>query len=184
MKRIYAGLLFAFMCGCASQPVQTNYDPLTQARIRVYKGPLVHISQTMTHGRLYFDASAPSLPNRTIGMPIPKNAYTDMLARFAGHFGYVPYREYAVPANKQLTIVSELDAGNATVIGGAVFQGTPNVLCRQTAIQFTPQAGKDYDFTVVPVPFHAPECKLHLRGFVSEGGELTAVPIPYTIVTP
>ncbi len=184
MKRAHAVLLSVFMCGCSSQPVHSPYDPLTQARIRIYKGPTVYISQSETGGKSYFEASTPSLPNHTIGMPIPKNAYQDILSNFAGNFGYVPYREYSVPANKELTIVSKSVGSNNAMIGNVVIQGTPLLLCRQTEIKFTPYAGKDYDFTVMPIPFQRPECKLHLREFVTEGGELTAVPIPYTTIVP
>lgn len=182
MKRVYAGLLLILIYGCSNQPVLTNYDPLTQARIRVYKGPNVYISQPVTSGRRYFDAASPSLPNHTIGMPIPKNAYQDTLSSFAGNFKYIPYREYSVPANKELTVVSFELGSNASTIGNAVIQGPALTICNQTEIRFTPQPGKDYDFTVIPIPFQGPECKLSLREFVTENGELTAVSIPYTII--
>lgn len=184
MKRIYVVFLIVLIYGCSSQPTHSPYDPLTQARIRVYKGPLVHISGVETDSKYYYSASAPALPNRTIGMPIPKNADHDLLSSFAGNFGYFPYREYVVPANKPLTIVSKSVGSNTSTIGNVVIQGTPLLLCRQTEIRFIPQAGKDYDFTVIPIPFKGPECNLRLREFVTEGGELTAVPVPYTIITP
>lgn len=183
MKRIYIILSFALIYGCSSQPVQLTYDPLTQARIRVYKGPLVHISGVGTDSKNYYSASAPELPNRTIGMPIPQNADHDLLSSFAGNFGYSPYREYAIPANQEVTIISKSIGSNSSTIGNVYIQGSPLLLCRQTEIRFIPQAGKDYDFTVVPIPFKGPECKLRLREFVTEGGELTAIPIPYAIIT-
>ena len=181
MKHVHFVSLLVLLCGCSSQPTHSPYDPLTQARIRIYKGPLVHISGVETDSKYYYSASAPSLPNRTIGMPVPKNADHDLLSSLAGNFGYVPYREYFVPANKELAIVSKSVGSNTSSIGNVVIQGEPLLLCRQTEIRFIPQAGKDYDFTVVPIPFKGPECNLRLREFVNEGGELTAVSIPYQL---
>jgi hypothetical protein len=110
MKRIYAGLLFALMCGCASQPVQTNYDPLTQARIRAYKGGTTYFypnaacaSRNRKDG---YAATDFTVPNHIVGMPIPKNAPYDKstFESISETLGYVPFNEYIVAANKALTI--------------------------------------------------------------------------------
>lgn len=179
MKLIPTVLLLVLVCGCSSQPAHSSYDPLTQARIRIYnKNLLVHVSGIdMTDGKFYYSASAPAIPNHIIGMPIPKNVDRDSLASFAGNFGYVPYREYAVRANHPLTIASvNLNLSSRTSVAP--------VLCSPSTIQFVPQAGKDYDFDLISIPFQVPKCNLRLREFVTEGGELTAVPIPYTIKDP
>ena len=175
-------LILASLFGCSSQPIHSSYDPLTQARIRIYKGPLVYIPGVEMNRKYPYFVSAPSLPNRTIGMPVPKNADHDFLSSLAGNFGYVPYREYTIPANKELTIVSKSVGTNTSTIGNVVIQGEPILICRQTEIRFIPQAGKDYDFAVISIPFKVPECNLRLREFVKEGGELTAVSIPYSLI--
>ena len=184
MKRIYAYLLFVLMCGCASQPVQTSYDQLTQARIRVYKGSLTFLVQDETgtpklniQATQRVQATQKTVPNHTLCMPLPKNIpHQSFLDRLAHQFGFVPYNEYTVYANESLKIVSSVVTPNDQVVDGFVFHGEPHVWCGVT-VEFMPQAGKDYDV------YFEPYCQFHLREFVTENGELAAVPISYAITS-
>lgn len=186
MKRIYAGLLLVFMYGCASQLVQTNYDPLTQARIRAYKGGTTYFypnaacaSRNRKDG---YAATDFTVPNHIIGMPVPKNApYVEStFDSISKIFGYIPFNEYVIPANKALTIQTYLILPNSSQIsgfsGGSVItvQNPEYFTCEPFFGTFTPQAGKDYEVYLV-----RPSCEFRMREIVSESGEATAVSISY-----
>ncbi len=187
MKHIFAGLLFILMCGCASQPVQTNYDPLTQARIRAYKGGTTYFypnaacaSRNRKDG---FGATDFTIPNHIVGMPIPKNAPYSKTTfdSISEMLGYVPFNEYIVAANKAITIQAYLILPNSSQISG--FQGGSVVTiqnpsyftCEPVFGTFTPQAGKDYE-----VYLARPNCEFRMREIVLKNGEVTALPISYT----
>lgn len=188
MKRIYATLLLALMYGCASKPVHTNYDPLTQARIRAYKSGTVYFfpnaacaSRNRKDG---FAATDFTVPNHIVGMPIPKSSpfKKSTFDSISEMFGYVPFNEYIVAANKELTIQTYLILPNSSQIsgfpGGAVItvQNPSYFTCRPFTGTFMPQPGKDYE-----VYLNRQECKFHLREITSVGGEVTTVPISYAL---
>lgn len=199
--------LLILMAGCSSlsAPI-ASYNPETQARIRVYKGPNTMLSpdsacsvittQTplatpdeIAHvapgDKGAFAASGTGyVPNHTIGMPVPENAYDksdpSVFNAFIKQFGWVPFNEYVIPANEKLTIDSSFvqTQGGEQVgsqSGGFYMPGYSMILCKPNVGTFTPEAGKDYE---TYLDLH--NCQLYLTKIVSQKGEFIAVPMSFS----
>ncbi|RBA24167.1 hypothetical protein EV677_2243 [Herminiimonas fonticola] len=130
--KIAIALLFAMtLAGCAtSSSVQTEFDPATQARIRVFHGTAAYlylgdVCDGNTHPVIHAAAGGFSYfeRNKKIGVP----ATDDMP---------FSYHEYAIPANEPLTVKMYWQAQNAS--------GTWE-RCGPLYTTFTPNAGQNYD---------------------------------------
>ncbi|CAE6864735.1 hypothetical protein R75465_07878 [Paraburkholderia aspalathi] len=129
------------MTGCVHQisPQSVTYDPVTDARIRVYFGVLTHFYFNTAcepqRGALGYGGGGGMavakprmlhLANTTIGMPVPEDAY-----RY--------YDEYVVKADQPLTIT--LDTGGWSQVNGFVITETR----QHVAGSFVPRPGMDYE---------------------------------------
>ncbi|ABR91904.1 Uncharacterized conserved protein [Janthinobacterium sp. Marseille] len=150
----FSGIVFLLVLqGCTtSSGIQTAFDSATQARIRVFHGTAVYLylgdvcdgnPQTVIHagagGFSYLK------PNKKIGMP----ATDDMP---------FSYHEYAIPANKPLTIMMHWQAQKANGVWES---------CGPIYTNFTPKAGQDYDTSM---SFHRGVCQgVKVREIISDG---------------
>lgn len=136
-----------------SSGIQTAFDPTTQARIRVFHGTAVYLylgdvcdasPRTVIHagagGFSYLER------NKKIGMP----ATDDMP---------FSYHEYAIQANKPLTVMMYWQAQKASGVWES---------CGPLYTSFTPKAGQDYDTFM---EFHRGVCQgVKVRELISDGG--------------
>lgn len=117
--------------GCAvSSDVMSQFDPSTQARIRIFHGTSAYIylgdvCDNDSHQVIHAANGGFSylVPNKRIGMPV-----TDDMP--------FSYNEYAVPANRPLTVKMYWQAQNA----GRVWEH-----CGPFYTTFTPSPGQNYD---------------------------------------
>lgn len=124
--------LVGLLAGCGSTPSSApDYDPATQARIRVFHVGSVYlilgdICQDQSPEWVHASAGGFSylVPNRTLGMP-----RTDDMPTFSFH-------EFAIPAGKTVTIRHFWQVQTAS--GGWLS-------CGPTHLSFRPEAGVDYD---------------------------------------
>lgn len=151
--------LAAVLSSCATQ--QAPYVPAApdSARIRVFHGPDTHIyfdSQCTDDPDKHIWATAGGfafiVPNKRIGMP----ATEDM------HFSF---HEYAIPAGR---VVSVVMYGSKSSL----------VACRRQEREFIPEAGHDYDATLI---LENRACYVRVRELVDvdEKGMATPVLLPH-----
>lgn len=157
-------LLFLFSCllitACThsgTDVLKKDYNPNTDARIRVYgqngnptimhvgidcatnpKGSEINIGGALDDA---FDSFLGRSHNESIGI-----AQTEISANVADRSGMLSqafYRELIIPANKPVNIRPGVEeVGRKFVINGIpVYNNT----CKTTTISFIPQAGKDYE---------------------------------------
>lgn len=141
----------AILQGCAtSSGTQNEFDPATQARIRVFHGTAAYlylgdVCDNDTHQVIHAANGGFSYlaPNKRIGMPA-----TDDIP--------FSYNEYPVPANRPLTVKMYWQAQNAS--------GTWES-CGPLYTTFTPRPGQDYDTSM---EFHRGVCLgVRIRQIVS-----------------
>jgi hypothetical protein len=154
VQRLSCGRLFhsalilsviILLSGCALSPdlqtVQTDYDPKTEARIRVYS-----LSRTFLFpGRSCYSANdeniisikeAPLFVTRQRDIGMPKRG------------GTATFHEYVIPANQPLTIVSMRGRSRRWLNAPPSNQASSTsrrTYCGPVAITFIPQPGEDYE---------------------------------------
>ncbi|MFC0400139.1 hypothetical protein [Paraburkholderia rhizosphaerae] len=149
------------LSGCASSSRQTAaiYHPETEARVRVYWGATTEfffntncIPKRNAKRITVSQPGLSSLTNKTVGMPVPPDAY-----RY--------FHEYIVPAEQPLTvrarIVSVTEMGNWEYV--KKFQ--------QEASTFVPQHGHDYEIVVKPIEGRS---QIFARELVTSDTEVSA----------
>ena len=141
---IFIFSVIIILSGCALSPdlqtVQTDYDPKTEARIRVFS-----IDRTFLFpGRSCYSANDENMISvyrthfatiRDIGMP----RRVGMISR---------YHEYVIPTNQPLTIVSLLNRSRRWLNAppsNQVASTSSRTYCGPVAITFIPQPGEDYE---------------------------------------
>jgi len=155
----------ALLAACAHQKTQPDvqFDPATDARVRVYFGVATkfffnttcypkHGGKAVTKPRVF------NLANTTIGMPVPADA-----ERY--------YDEYVVKGGQPLT--TSFSVGGRQEVGAVVLSTAYD----SRAWTFVPQAGADYE--IVPV-----QEKLRIRFLVRrlslKDGIVSTEPEPFT----
>lgn len=164
-----AGMLLpaVLLAACATSGDERAYHPETDARVRVYWGPVVYFhfdtacvpvgNAPERKGKtlLVSKPGLSALRNKTVGMPLPPDA---------GRY----YKEYVVPANQPLTITARFSS--QSVMGNTMYVSTTP----DGAGTFVPAAGRDYE---VLVDGSANTPQVQVRQLHDGGGAVTTTPV-------
>jgi len=131
------------LSGCTtSLKLQTDYDPETEARIRVYGfGPTF-----LFPGRSCYSANDENIISIKED-PLFVTRQRDIGMLRTGRIA-ISYHEYVIPANQPLTIVSMQGRGRRSLNWPPSNQASSTsnrTFCGPVAITFIPQPGEDYE---------------------------------------
>lgn len=174
LKWLFPALIAVSTMGCSTLPLQTDYNPATDARIRVFSMPnhtWLYPGKTCATGedadRIPAHTGGTKFvvpfvtPNRTVGIPKTANMSEER------------YNEFIVPAGTPLTIES---AWYTTGQLGAEKhpRWATSRICRSRMQTFIPVAGQDYDTTLIvgkySVERQEMDCEIQVRRLVPVAG--------------
>lgn len=191
-KIITVSLIGLSLIGCVSNQstsVKKNYNPETDARIRIFgqnqkptemtygincktspKGTTVSIGKSLGDA---FSSFTRSSKNESIG--IAKTSTTENMGKLDGILSKIAYREYVIPAHEAVNVwgaYNGLTTVSQTLTDITIFREGS---CRSIGSSFIPDAGSDYEVAMYK---KGRNCTLTIHKIVSENGQTVLKPIP------
>ncbi|MBV7433514.1 hypothetical protein KRX19_00600 [Cardiobacteriaceae bacterium TAE3-ERU3] len=181
---IFSALLITACGGSGADMLKKDYDPTTDARIRVYgqngnptilnvgidcatnpKGIKINVGGGFGEA---LGSMVGSTSNESIG--IPQTEVSTKLSAKDGILSKAFYRELIIPANKPVNVRPGLQkVGTEVHIGNIpVFDNT----CKTTTISFTPKPGKDYEAVGLR---QGGGCNFFVSEITTEAGQLSEI---------
>ena len=192
LRAAFAVLTVA-LSGCASTQLpgaDQNYDPSASARIRLFGQNgmptvmKVQTDQKANGGEIEinvggslgdaFGSLMGTVSNQSIGIPETEN--TQNLKEMNGILSKAFYREFVIPAGKQVKVRNAFIGLSATSYASV---GNMNMThyqksCNGESVKFTPQAGKDYE---VGSYLQGRSCFVMVFEIRSDAGRTTLAPV-------